>query len=216
MALEKERAGADFLSVTSRRRRIAPIGTSIILMQPPTSRSGTQSSATRPGMSQRMRLLVGTMVYGLLWVVLAGYENPSSWIIGIPAVIAASWAHRRLSSPGQKALSALGILRLLPFFLRESFRGGIDVARRVIGGTLDVEPGVFDYQLRLEAPSERILFVVLVSLLPGTLGADLQGDRMRIHTLDLRVDVTAEMDRLERLVAACFGESLTDLPELAR
>jgi len=185
-------------------------------MQLPSSRSGFQSSAERPEKSQWLRLFVGTLIYGVLWVVLSGYENPSSWIIGIPAVIAASWAHSRLSSPGRKALSARGILRLLPFFIRESFRGGIDVARRVIGWQLDVEPGVFDYQFRLAAPVERVLFVVLVSLLPGTLSADLQGDRMRIHTLDLRVDATAELDRLERLVAACFGESLTDLPGLAR
>ena len=166
-------------------------------------------------MSKWIRLLVGTMVYGLLWVVLSGFENPSSWIIGVPAVMAANWAHSRLS-PSRKALSVRGILRLLPFFIRESFRGGIDVARRVIGRTLNVEPGVFDYQLRLTAPFERVFFVALVSLLPGTLSADMQGNEMRIHTLDLRVDVTSELDRLERLVAACFGESLAVLPALAR
>jgi len=105
---------------------------------------------------------------------------------------------------------------LLPVFIWESFRGAIDVARRVIGWQLDVEPGVFDYQLRLAAPFERILFVVLVSLLPGTLSADMQGSQMRIHTLDLRADVTAELDRLERLVAACFGQSLADRPDLAQ
>ena len=105
---------------------------------------------------------------------------------------------------------------MLPFFIRESFRGGIDVARRVFGWRLNVEPGMLEYSLRLATPFGRSLFVILVSLLPGTLGADVQGNQMRIHTLDLRVDVTAELDRLERLVAACFGESLADLPELAR
>lgn len=185
-------------------------------MQPSSSRSGFQSSAEEPEISQWLRLFVWTLVYAALWVVLSGYENPSSWIIGIPAVIAASWAHGRLSSPGRKVLSARGILRLLPVFIWESLRGGIDVARRVIGWRLDVEPGVFDYQLRMAAPFGRILFVVLISLLPGTLSADLQGNLVRIHTLDLRVDVAAELDRLERHVAACFGESLADLPEVAR
>jgi multicomponent Na+:H+ antiporter subunit E len=185
-------------------------------MQPPTSRSNIQSSADKPGMSQWMRFFLGTMAYAMLWVVLSGYGSHSSWIIGVPAVIAASWARSRLSSPGRKVLSARGILRLLPVFLWESFRGGIDVARRVIGLRLDVEPGVFDYQLRLAAPFERILFAVLVSLLPGTLSADMQGSQMRIHTLDLRADVTAELDRLERLVAACFGQSLADQTDLAR
>lgn len=182
-------------------------------MQPSTSNRGTQRSAGRPETSQGLRSFVQTLGYGMLWVVLSGYENPSSWIIGTPAVIGASWAHGRLSSPGRKMLSARGILRMLPVFTRESFRGGIDLARRVIGWRLDVEPGMFDYQLRLATPEECILFAILVSLLPGTLSADMQGSQMRIHTVDLRVDVTAELDRLERLVAACFGESLVDLPE---
>jgi multicomponent Na+:H+ antiporter subunit E len=99
---------------------------------------------------------------------------------------------------------------LLPLFLRESFRGGLDVTRRVIGRRLDVEPGVFDYRLRLAAPSGRVLFAGLVSLLPGTLSADLEGDRVRIHTLDLRLDAASDLDRLEKRVASCFGDYLPD------
>ena len=88
----------------------------------------------------------------------------------------------------------------------------VQYAKRVVGRRLDVEPGIFEYQLRLTAPSGRILYVSLVSLLPGTLSADWQGNRMRIHTLDLRVDAAAERERLERLVASCLGESLPDRP----
>jgi multicomponent Na+:H+ antiporter subunit E len=181
-------------------------------MQLFTPRSGVQRIAEKPVVPHWLRLSMAALVFSALWVVLSGYEDPSSWIIGLPAVVAATWAHSRLSSRHRRRLSVMGIVALLPFFLWKSFRGGFDVTRRVVGRRLDVEPGIFEYQLRLTAPSGRILYVSLISLLPGTLSADWQGNRMRIHTLDLRVDAAAELDRLERLVASCFGESLPDRP----
>jgi multicomponent Na+:H+ antiporter subunit E len=107
-------------------------------------------------------------------------------------------------------LSPGGSLRFLPFFVIESFRGGIDVARRVLGPRLDVEPGLIDYRLRLTLQPARVFFTNLVSLLPGTLSADLAGASVRIHVLDRRVDAVAELERLEQRVAALFREPLRD------
>jgi multicomponent Na+:H+ antiporter subunit E len=173
-----------------------------------------QHSAPRSG--DWLRSLKTALVFSALWVVLSGYEDPSSWIIGLPAVLAATWSRGRLPIGHRRRLSATGILRLLPVFLWESFKGGFDVARRVVGRRLSVEPGLFDYPLRLTAPSGRVFFVGLVSLLPGTLSADVQGDMLRVHALDLRVNAAGELDRLERLVASCFGETLPELPGSTR
>jgi multicomponent Na+:H+ antiporter subunit E len=84
------------------------------------------------------------------------------------------------------------------------------VAHRVLRPRPKINPGLFDYGLNLSAPSARVFFVDLVSLLPGTLSADIRGDRMRIHTLDLSRDSVTELGRLERRVAAVFGQSLPD------
>jgi multicomponent Na+:H+ antiporter subunit E len=159
-----------------------------------------------------MRLFGAALFFGALWVVLAGYADLSSWIVGIPTIFASIWANDRLTNRKQKGISITGILRLMPIFLLESFKGGIDVSRRVIGRRIDVQPGLFGYQIRVAAPAGRVLFVVLVSLLPGTLSADLQGDHLRVHTLDTGNDAAAELDRLENLVAGCFGESLPKNP----
>jgi multicomponent Na+:H+ antiporter subunit E len=104
----------------------------------------------------------------------------------------------------------VGILQLLPVFFWESFRGGFDVARQVLRRRPKINPGLFDYRLNLSSASARVFFVDLVSLLPGTLSADIRGDRMRIHALDLKQDSVTELGRLERRVAAVFGQTLPD------
>jgi multicomponent Na+:H+ antiporter subunit E len=152
--------------------------------------------------------LFAGVTFAGLWLVLSGVGDGSSWIIGVPAVIAATWAYRRLSPPPQTTPSVFGASGLVLLFLRESFRGGVDVARRVLGGKVDVEPGLFEYRISLSDTGTRVLFSDMVSLLPGTLSADLRDDLLTVHTLDRRVDSTPDLRRLERHVAAAWGMRL--------
>lgn len=150
------------------------------------------------------------VAFGALWLTLAGPTDPASWIIGVPAVVAAVWARHRLAPAPGRGLSLLGVLRFLPVFFIESFKGGLDVARRVLGPRLRVEPGLLTYRLSLGSRAARVFFIDLVSLLPGTLSADLEGDTLVVHALDCRVDVAPELARLERHVARVFRERLRE------
>lgn len=50
----------------------------------------------------------------------------------------------------------------------------------------------------------RVLFLWVVSLLPGTAAVDLQGDKARIHVLDQRLADSGTLRELERRIAAMF------------
>ena len=143
------------------------------------------------------------------WLILAG-ADPASWIIGAPFVMLAVWASLALHSPGEGGFSPLRVLVFAPFFLWQSFRGGVDVALRVLRPRLRVAPGARTYRLRLVHPSGRVLLLNTLSLLPGTLSADLQGDLLTVHALDVTdtMALDAELVRLERRVAALFRETL--------
>jgi multicomponent Na+:H+ antiporter subunit E len=114
---------------------------------------------------------------------------------------------RRVSSIWAR-ISVISALALIPLFAWESFRGGIDVAGRVLRPRLDLAPGLVDYRLGLTSNAARVFFINLVSLLPGTLTADLDGDRMRVHALNLGADPLPGVRRLEQRVAALFREAL--------
>lgn len=147
------------------------------------------------------------LVFALLWLVLAG-PDPGAWIIGLPAVAGALWAKSRLSTTRLRGLSPWGVIRFVPYFLWESLKGGIDVALRVVGPRVRVDPDYVDYPLRLRRPSARVFFLDVVNLLPGTLTADISGDKARIHALDKGSDPAESLMHLEERVAALFGETL--------
>lgn len=143
---------------------------------------------------------------GLWWVISDG--EVSSWIIGVPAVLVATWAAWRFGSRTSIRLSARGLPRLVAFFLVGSIRGGVDVARRVLSPRLPLKPGFIQYQMRLDGNPARVFFVDCTNLLPGTLAADLRGDQVEVHVLSLDQDHVRELEKLEAVVASLFSQTL--------
>jgi multicomponent Na+:H+ antiporter subunit E len=152
-------------------------------------------------------LSVRALLFAGLWLVIAGTE-PGAWLIGVPAVAVAIWASLHLQGAQGPGLSAAGAWRFVGVFLWESLRGGVDVARRTLGPRLRIRPGFVRYRSRLPAGRPRVLFVSCVSLLPGTLTADLQGDTLLVHLLDTDSDAQGELRRLEDVVGGLFGQAL--------
>jgi multicomponent Na+:H+ antiporter subunit E len=150
-------------------------------------------------------------VFAALWWLLTD-GAPDSWLLGLPAVLAASWWTQRLRCSRSGTISWLGLLRFIPMFLWESLRGGIDVTRRVLAPRLRLQPGFLVYQTRLREPPARVFFANCMCLLPGTLAAELDGQRLNVHLLDATIDNTGELRRLEHAVARIYRQSDKDEP----
>ncbi len=93
----------------------------------------------------------------------------------------ATLASAQLSAHAGSRFSLLGLLRFLAMFVVESVRGGVDVARRTLGCRLRIRPGFRRYRLHLHDPRARVLLVNCISLLPGTLTSNLDGEHVEVH-----------------------------------
>ena len=151
------------------------------------------------------RSLIRIFVFSFLWYILAGSENISSWIIGIPAVLFSTALSLMLAPSCQYRISAIGALYFIPFFLQQSLIGAIDVMRRALSSQQLLDPGLVPYITILPEGSARIFFVNTISLLPGTLSADLDGNKITIHTLDRGMPIWANIQGLEYRVAALMN-----------
>ena len=150
----------------------------------------------------RKTVIVTLLLAGIWWVISQG--SAASWLIGLPVVIAAVWASRCLGRAYKLSISALGMLRFMPFFLWESLRGGVDVALRTLAPRMRIQTGFIRYRTHLDNPASLTFFANCVSLLPGTLAADLQDDWLEVHVLNTRSDHKTELSRLESAVARVF------------
>lgn len=146
--------------------------------------------------------------FAAIWWVLGG-GAADSWLIGIPAVAASAWLSQ-FFWPGPP-LSVRGLLRFAPWFVQQSLAGGLDVALRALHRDLPLHPGLLQHRVRLPEGGSRVALANTISMLPGTLSADLDGDRLVIHALDTRQDLASMVTDIEARIAAVFGVKLGGL-----
>lgn len=149
------------------------------------------------------RALIRVLLFCMVWFVLTGSEAPS-WIVGSPAVLLAASLSLLLAPSSCWPLSLAGAWRFIPFFLRQSTLSGVDVMRRALSPHPLVNPGLVSYATFLPAGGPRIFFVNTISLLPGTLSADLQEDMVLVHTIDKDLPIWMNIQNLEWRIAALF------------
>ncbi len=159
----------------------------------------------RPAPRARWRRFGSTLlVLALIWGGLTGFRV-DALVFGVPAVLAgASLVFLMPLSPGWR-LSPGGALAFALWFVRLSVRGAVDVASRVFSPRMGLRPGFRSYVLSLPAGAPRVMFLNTVTLLPGTLAAEIDGDRVSVHMLDTSADLQADLGALEQRIAALFA-----------
>lgn len=148
------------------------------------------------------------LVLSALWWVLAG-GGVDTWVVGGPTVIAATIASQLLWRHRTGWWSPLALLRFALFFLRESVRGGVDVARRALHPAMPLRPGLVVLRSRLPTGPAEVFLINALSLTPGTLGVELRGAELTLHVLDDQAPVVRDLRVLEELIAAIFRIPLT-------
>ncbi|QOY53184.1 Na+/H+ antiporter subunit E [Candidatus Sulfurimonas baltica] len=141
----------------------------------------------------------------LIWWVLTDGNISSLWL-GVPSVVFAVFLSVILLPP--ISLSWKACVIFVPFFFMHSMRGAIDVAWRVFHSHLPIQPDLIEYSLTLPPGLSRVVMINIVSLLPGTLSAELNQNIIKVHVLDVQNDFKSELKAIEHHVAKMFGLSV--------
>ena len=95
--------------------------------------------------------------------------------------------------------------RLLGRFGAEMVMSNLSQTRLILSRTLSIDPHWIDFRTRLQTPSARVFLGALVSMTPGTLTCDLEGDVLRIHVLGTGTDHDVE-DRIRERFESLLEE----------
>lgn len=141
----------------------------------------------------------------LVWMALDGVAN--LWLgafFAVAGTAVGAWLIPGEPYPWRPVQLPLFVL----FFLRESVRGGVDVAWRAFHPRMPISPAFIEHQVALPAGLPRTMLVGVISLLPGTLSVWLEGDgRLVVHALTARA--AENIADVERRVARLFAVDST-------
>ncbi|WP_052063816.1 Na+/H+ antiporter subunit E [Nitrincola sp. A-D6] len=135
---------------------------------------------------------------GFWWALTEG--DPSSWMIGLPAVVLGVSVSFCLSTPGNHRFWLPALPRFLLYFLTTSLIAGIDIARRTLSPRLPLVSIMLPFETSLEG-LPRWLLMSSLSLMPGTLSVRSGSDGLLIHSLDAADITHKSLRQLESHIA---------------
>jgi multicomponent Na+:H+ antiporter subunit E len=159
----------------------------------------------------RSRHLTAVFVFAfVVWLLLTASLEPVELVAGllVAAVVTLLSVGRSpilaglIVSPG----APLAMLRYLGSFALALIRSNIDMARRVLSPTVPLDPAVVRVRTDLKSELGRLVLANSITLTPGTLSVDLDGDELLVHWVDCTT--CGDLEQTTRTIAADFERHL--------
>jgi multicomponent Na+:H+ antiporter subunit E len=110
--------------------------------------------------------------------------------------------------PGIKPIFKLFLYFFI--FLWQLILANIDVAKRVLSPSLPLNPGVVRVRTKLKSPLAKLMLSSSITLTPGTLTMDIQGQDLFIHWIDVKgTDIESATDA----IVSVFEKGLEEVVE---
>ena len=128
----------------------------------------------------------------LLWIVLTSTVFWQEVLTGlIFSIIVAALTYSTFNEKGMWNLSPRRIvyaMGYIPFFLWEVVKANFDVAYRVVHPDMPIKPGIVEIRTEMKSDIGKLGLANSITLTPGTLTMDVDGDRMFIHWIEVETE----------------------------
>ena len=104
-------------------------------------------------------------------------------------------------------MAPVHLVTYFAYFLVALVRANLDVAARVLSPSLPIRPGVVAVHTGLQSDLGRLILANSITLTPGTLSVDIQGDTILIHWIDCPPGV--DLEQATRAIVGSFERHIS-------
>jgi len=160
-----------------------------------------------------MRIFLLFIVLFVLWALLTYPPGSQDLIAGfvVSAIVSVFLGRLYRNEPRQiiNPKRWFWFLVYLPYFLYCCVRANLDVMYRVLHPDLPIRPGIVRIRTELKTDLAKTFLANSITLTPGTLSVDVQGQDLFVHWINVTTDDPAEQKRaivrkFERILKEVF------------
>lgn len=145
-------------------------------------------------------------VLAILWLLLSGYfHEPILLGMGAASVVFVVLISRRMDvvdHEGHPIHLSLRSLPYWPWLLREIVTSSIHVSKVILQRRMPIHPSIFSVRGLQRTDLGRVIFANSITLTPGTVTIELEGDLLTVHALTTAAASGWEESEMNRRVAA--------------
>ncbi|NKB81849.1 MAG: ABC transporter permease [Nitrospirales bacterium] len=151
-------------------------------------------------------LVLKTTALFILWVMLSGRFDLFHLGLGVSLSFLVAWINSG-HSPFVPRFQIWGkILLYFPWLFTRIVQSSLHLTKLILHPRLPIQPRLIRYESTLQEPPAVVLLGNSITLTPGTITAEVNGQLLLVHAMDevSGQDVTSR--RLESKIADIFGE----------
>lgn len=164
---------------------------------------------------RQMPVAAWLFLFGV-WVLLSGKFDAFHLGTGLAAVAFVAWLHGRLPATPEPGAPGLRSLRV-PFFglwlFWQMIQSAVYVGRVILNPGRHLDPHLIAFRSKQPSLLSHVIFANSISLTPGTLTAELEGDRYLVHALTPRTAADTLSGHMAARVARLSSDEPIGLPE---
>jgi multicomponent Na+:H+ antiporter subunit E len=141
------------------------------------------------------------------WLVLSGHYTPLYIGLGLVAAALVAWRSRGEEIFGDAARALPGLLAYAPWLLGQIVQSNLQVVRVVLDPRLPIDPVVVRVRTALRQDLALATFANSITLTPGTVTIDVDGDELIVHALTPETAAGVTDGTMARRVARAYGET---------
>ena len=156
-------------------------------------------------------LNLGLLLYAT-WVLLSGHYDGLLLSLRFLSIVLVVAIAQRMAIVDRETypvpLNPGALLHWLSYWLwlaGEVYEANLDVARRILSPSLPIKPSVFVIKASQRTDLGRVTYANSITLTPGTICIDLQGDNMEIHALTQEAAKALQSGEMDRRVTEMEG-----------
>lgn len=162
-----------------------------------------EDTLSQPTLAASLTLILMTAI---VWLLLTGTLDKQEVAAGALVIGIVTWLARKririLNGVRWSFFLPGAILVYLGYFAMELVRSNFDLARRILSPSLPLRPAVVQVRTELASDLGRMLLANSITLTPGTLTLDVEGDLLTIHWIDCPPGT--DIEAATRAIAAGF------------
>jgi multicomponent Na+:H+ antiporter subunit E len=161
------------------------------------------------GETLKYTISLGLVLFGV-WLLWSGHYTAVLLSFGGVSCIVAVAIVRRMKIVDRESAPievTLGALLYLPWLLWEIVKANLDVARRILDPRLPISPRIIRVKAGQRHDIARVIYANSITLTPGTVSIDVEGDEITVHALTEEAARGVESGEMARRVTRLEGSS---------
>lgn len=141
------------------------------------------------------------------WLVLSGHYTPLNIGLGLVSAAIVTWLNRRDEIVSDVVRALPGLARYTPWLLWQIVQSNVQVTRVVLHPRLPIDPVVVRIRTAMHGDLAVATFANSITLTPGTVTVDIDGDELVVHALTPESAAGAAGGEMARRVARAYGKA---------